>query len=154
MAAQGLTVQANQEILRQLERTGKFKDKDYWTQKALADAAGMTVDQINKQIGIRDKLASLSAEEQKAANAAMEKGLDLSNVNEDQLNLEVEKFAVQQEQAAEVEKLSNAFNGIAATLGNSLTPLLEGLIPIVNLILLPIQAAAEGFKIMIDFLKE
>jgi endonuclease III len=154
LAAQGLTVQANQEILRQLERTGKFKDKDYWTQKALADAAGMTVEQINKQLNVQDKLSKLSKEQQDAANAAMEKGLDLSNVSEDQLNTEVEKFAIQQEQASQVEKLSNAFNGIVATLGNSLTPLLEGLIPIVNLILLPIQAAAEGFKIMIDFLKE
>jgi hypothetical protein len=114
----------------------------------------MTVEQINKQLNVQDKLSKLSKEQQDAANAAMEKGLDLSNVSEDQLNTEVEKFAIQQEQASQVEKLSNAFNGIAATLGNSLTPLLEGLIPIVNLILLPIQAAAEGFKIMIDFLKE
>ena len=154
LAAQGKTVEANQEILNQLERGGKFKDKDYWTQKALADAAGKTVEQINKELSIRDKLSKLSKEEQTAANAAMAKGLDLSEINEDQLNTEVEKFAVQQEQASQVEKLSNAFNGIVATLGNSLTPLLEGLIPIVNLILLPIQAAAEGFKIMIDFLKE
>lgn len=154
LAAQGKTVEANQEILNQLQRGGDFRQKDYWTQKALADAAGKTVEQINKELSIRDKLSKLTAEEQKAANAAMEKGLDLSEVSDDQLNTEVEKFAVQQEQASQVEKLSNAFNGIAATLGNSLTPLLEGLIPIVNLILLPIQAAAEGFKIMIDFLKE
>ena len=154
LAADGKMIEANQEVLRQLQRSGDFRQKDYWTQKALADAAGMTVEQINKQLNVQDKLSKLSKEQQDAANAAMEKGLDLSNVSEDQLNTEVEKFAIQQEQASQVEKLSNAFNGIAATLGNSLTPLLEGLIPIVNLILLPIQAAAEGFKIMIDFLKE
>jgi len=150
LAAQGKTVEANQEILRQLERSGKFKDKDYWTQMALADAAGMTVEQINKQFSIRDKLSKLSAEEQKAANAAMEKGLDLSEVSEDQLNTEVEKFAIQQEQASQVDKLNQQFMGMAATIGSVLTPLLEALIPIMNLILFPVQLIAEGFKFLSD----
>ena len=154
LAADNKMIEANQEVLRQLERGGKFKDKDYWTQKALADAAGKTVEQINKEIALRDKMASLTKDQQDAANAAMEKGLDLSNVNEDQLNLEVEKFAVQQEQAAQLEKLSNAFTGIAATLGNSLTPLLEGLIPILQLVLSPIQLAAELFGKLVGYIKE
>ena len=139
LAAQGKTVEANQEILRQLERSGKFKDKDYWTQKALADAAGKTVEQINKEIALRDKMASLTKEQQDAANVAMEKGLDLSNVSEDQLNLEVQKFAAQEEQAAQLEQLSNAFTSIAATIATSITPLLEGLVPIMKLVLWPVQ---------------
>jgi hypothetical protein len=154
LAADGQMVEANQEILNQLERGGKFKDKDYWTQKALADAAGKTVEQINKELSIRDKLSKLSKEEQDAANAAMEKGLDLSKVSEDQLNTEVEKFSIQQEQASQVDKLNNAFMGIVATVGSVLTPLLEGLIPIMSLIALPVQAMAEGFRVVVSFLKE
>jgi hypothetical protein len=142
LAAQGKTVEANQEILRQLERGGKFKDKDYWTQKALADAAGKTVEQINKEISLRDKMASLTKEQQDAANAAMEKGLDLSNVSEDQLNTEVQKFAAQQEQAAQLDKINNAFMGMAATIGSVLLPVIEG----IGLILSPIALTVEAIS--------
>ena len=142
LAAQNRTVEANQEVLRQLERTGKFKDKDIWTQKALADAAGKTVEQINKEIALRDKMASLTKEQQDAANAAMEKGLDLSNVNEDQLNLEVQKFAAQQEQAAQLDKINNAFMGMAATIGSVLLPLIES----IGIILTPISMLVEGIS--------
>jgi hypothetical protein len=139
LAADGKMIEANQEVLRQLQRSGDFRQKDYWTQKALADAAGMTVEQINKQLNVQDKLSKLSKEQQDAANAAMEKGLDLSNVSEDQLNLEVQKFAAQEEQAAQLEQLSNAFTSIAATIATSITPLLEGLVPIMKLVLWPVQ---------------
>jgi hypothetical protein len=150
LAADGKMIEANQEVLRQLQRSGDFRQKDYWTQKALADAAGMTVEQINKQLNVQDKLSKLSKEQQDAANAAMEKGLDLSKVSEDQLNTEVEKFSIQQEQASQVDKLNQQFTGLAATIGSVLTPLLEALIPIMDLILFPVKLIAEGFKFLSD----
>jgi len=142
LAADNKMVDANQEILNQLERGGGFRNKDYWTQKALADAAGKTVEQINKELSIRDKLSKLSKAEQDAANAAMEKGLDLSNVSEDQLNTEVEKFAAQQEQASQLEKINQQFMGMAATIGSVLLPLIEA----IGIILKPIAMLVEGIS--------
>jgi hypothetical protein len=44
--------------------------------------------------------------------------------------------------------------GIVATVGGTLSPLLEGVASILNLILLPINAAVEGLSKMAGFLKE
>jgi hypothetical protein len=150
LAMEGKLVEAQSETLSQIQRSGDFRKKDYFTQKQLAKAAGMTVEQINKQLNTQDKLSKLSVDERKRAEEAIASGLDITNINEDQLNQEVAKHAAQQEQAGQLKQMQNAFMGIAATIGSVLTPLLEALIPIMNLILFPVQLIAEGFKFLGD----
>jgi hypothetical protein len=114
----------------------------------LAKAAGMSVEEINKQLNAQEKLNSLTTEQKKAAEDAISKGLDITNINADQLAQETEKFSKQQEQQQQLEQLNNAFAGIASTVGSVLTPLLSALIPIMKLILFPVQLIAEGFKFL------
>jgi hypothetical protein len=150
LAADGKTVEANQEILKQLERSGKFKDKDYWTQKALADAAGMTVESINKQLNVQDKLSKLSAEERANAEKAIEQGLDLSNIKEEDLNKEVAKHAAQQEQASTLTELTNLLKGMVAEIGGALIPLFRALMPVIKIAFFPLKIAAKLIGYIID----
>ncbi len=154
LAMEGKLAEANAETLSQIQRSGDFRKKDYFTQQQLAKAAGMSVEEINKQLNAQEKLNSLSSEQKKAAEEAINAGLDITNISADQLAAETQKFKTQQENQKQVDKLANAFTGIAATIGNSLTPLLEGLVPILTLISLPVQAVAEGFRLVTGFLKE
>lgn len=154
LAMEGKLQEANEETLKQIQRSGDFKNKDYFTQKQLAKAAGMTVEEINKQLNTQEKLNSLTAEQKKAAEDAISKGLDITNIGADQLANETAKFASQQEQQKQIDKLMNSFNAITATVGGTLSPLLESLIPIMSLIALPVQAMAEGFRVVVNFLKE
>jgi len=154
LAIQGDLVGAQKETLKQIQRSGDFRKQDYHTQLQLAKASGLSVAEINKQLDTQDKLSKLKKEDREAAEKAIEQGLDITNINADQLAQETEKFAAQQEMQGQVDKLSNAFQGIAATIGSSLTPLLEGLIPIVSFLLLPVQAIATGFSLIVGYLKE
>ena len=154
LAMEGKLADANKETLSQLQRSGDFRKKDYFTQQQLAKAAGMSVEEINKQLNAQEKLNSLSAEDQKMAQEAIDKGLDITNIDKEQLGLEVKKFAAQQEQQGQLTRMQNAFMGIVATVGGVLSPLLEGVASILNLILVPINAAVEGFAKMTGFLKE
>jgi transcriptional regulator with XRE-family HTH domain len=154
LAFEGKIVEAQKEVLAQVQRTGDFREKDYFTQQQLAKAAGMSVEEINKQLNAQEKLNSLSAEELKLAEDAINKGLDISNINKEDLANQVAVYSLQQEQQSQLEQLQNSFMGIASTIGSSLTPLLEGLIPIINLISLPIQAVATGFKLIVDYVKD
>jgi hypothetical protein len=110
----------------------------------------MTVEEINKQLNVQEKLASLSEEQKKAAEDAISKGLDITDINADQLAQETEKFATQQAQQGVLEQLQNQFTGIAATLGSILVPLLESIIPIVGLIVTPFQWMATGLQVITD----
>lgn len=132
LAYAGKHVDAQKEILKQVERSGKFADQDMFTKKALADAAGMTIEQLSKQLLMQQKLGNLSEAEQKRISDAMDKGLDITNLNEDQLKAKTQELAKQEEIADKITQMENSFKGIVAAVGEGLLPLMEALAPIVT----------------------
>jgi hypothetical protein len=154
LAASGKQVEAQEEILRQIQRSGDFRKQDLFTQEALAKGAGMEVGEIIKRLDTQEKLASLSEEERKRAEEAIKQGLDITNIDEDQLAAETAKFESQKAQQGVVENMQNQFTAIAATLGSSLVPLLEVLVPLLDLALKPVQYMAEGLSLVVGFAKE
>ena len=150
LAAAGQHVEAQKEVLRQLQRSGDFRKKDYFTQQQMAKAAGMSVEDINKQLNAQEKLNSLTSDQRKLAEDAISQGLDISNIDKDQLASQVNQFKTQKEMKGQVEALSAAFTGIAATIGSALTPLLEGLMPIIEGIMVPIQLMAQGIGFILS----
>ena len=134
LAYAGKNVDAQKEILRQVERSGKFADQDMFTKKVLADAAGMTVEQLTKQLLIQKRLGNLSEAEKKRVTDAMDKGLDITSMSEDQLAAKTQQLTKEQEIADKVTQMENSFKGIVASLGEGLLPLMEGLAPLVTMI--------------------
>jgi hypothetical protein len=132
LAYAGKHVDAQKEILRQIQRSGKFSDQDMFTKKALADAASMTVEEITKQLLIQERLGDLSEAEQKRMSAAMDKGLDITNMTDDQLKAKTQQLTKEQEIADKVTQMENSFKGIVASVGEGLLPLMEALAPIVT----------------------
>jgi hypothetical protein len=132
LAAAGQHVEAQKEVLRQLQRSGDFRKKDYFTQQQMAKAAGMSVEDINKQLNAQEKLNSLTSDQKALADEAIKQGLDISDIDKNQLAAQVKQFSKQQEMQASVEKLSNAFAGIAAAVGTALVPALEGMMDVIN----------------------
>lgn len=149
LAYAGKELEAQQEILDQIQRSGDFRKQDYFTQKALAAAAGMEVGEVIKQLNQREKLASLSVDQKAIAEEAINAGLDITNLNQEQLEQELKKYKAQQEQQSQLEQLQNAFMGIAVTIGSVLTPLLEAIVPIMTLILTPFQWIAEAIQMIV-----
>ena len=154
LAMEGKLQDANEETLKQIQRSGDFRQKDYFTQQQLAKAAGMSVEEINKQLMMQEKLNGLTEEEKKLATDAIDKGLDITNMTKEQLAEETKKIAAQNEQQGQLARMQNAFMGIVATIGGALSPLLEGVATVLNLIMIPINAAADGFAALVGFMKE
>ena len=150
LAFEGKIVEAQQETLDQIQRSGDFRKKDYFTQQQLAKAANMTVEEVNKQLNVRDKLSRLSGDDLKKAEAAINAGLDISKINDEQLMQEVEKQAKQQETASMISQLENTFKGILATVGGALVPLFQGLGPILKLAFLPLKWASQILSFIVD----
>lgn len=150
LAAAGEEIEAQKEILRQIQRSGDFRQQDVFTQRALASAAGMTVDEIARQLTTQERLNSLGVEQRELAESAIAQGLDITNINDNQLAQEVQRFKLQKEQQGQVQNLQNAFQGIVAVLATSLVPLIESLTPILSLALEPIKLMADGLKFIVD----
>jgi hypothetical protein len=134
LAYAGKNVEAQKEILRQVERNGKFADQDMFTKKVLADAANMTVEQLTKQLMIQEKLSGLSDEDASRAQKAIDKGVDITNLTQDQLMNKTKELEKQEEIADKITQMENSFKGIVAAVGEGLLPLMEALTPIVTMI--------------------
>ena len=154
LAYAGKQVDAQKEVLRQVERYQKFADMDPFTKQAVADAVNMTVDELGKQIMMQRKLTNLSDAQAKLVGEAMENGLDITNLNEAQLQQKVHELEKQKEIVDQVANLDNAFKGVVAQVGGALMPIFEALAPIIEYALKPITWAAEGIKMVVDGLKE
>jgi hypothetical protein len=143
LAYAGKTVEAQEEILNQLNQGIGFKNQDIFTQKALAKAAGMSIEDINKQLTMKEKLHHLSGEDKKNAEAAISSGLDITNLNEDQLKQKTDEFIKGQQIAGQVTEMGNMFKGIVATVGGALVPLFSAIGPILEVAMKPIQFIAS-----------
>jgi hypothetical protein len=75
-------------------------------------------------------------------------------MTKEQLAEETKKIAAQNEQQGQLARMQNAFMGIVATVGGVLSPLLEGVASVLNLILMPINAIVEGMAHFIDYVKQ
>jgi hypothetical protein len=150
LAMEGKLAEAQEETLNQIQRSGDFSKQDYFTQQQLAKAAGMSTEEITKQLGMRKKLEHLSASEKAAAEAAMKAGLDISDIKEEDLKRKTEEFAEQQKINGQVTDLSNQFKGIVATVGGALMPVIKSLAPVIEAIMIPLGWAADILKFMVE----
>lgn len=154
LAAQDKLVEAQQEVIRQIQRSGDFSQKDFFTKQQVANAVNMTVGEIEKQISIQEKLNTMTTDQVDAYNAARAAGMDITKVNADQLAQEVKKFQAQQQQQSTIEQIENTFKGLAVTLGSSLVPLFETMIPLLELALVPVTALAQTFGDIFGFIND
>jgi hypothetical protein len=144
---------AQKETLKQLNQGVGFKNQDLFTQKALAKAANMSIEDINKQLLMEEKLGHLSGQELKDAEAAVSAGLDLTNINEEQLKQKTDEFIKNQQISGQITDMNNEFKGIVATVGGALMPIFSALAPIITAALTPFKWAAEAISFMIEHLE-
>jgi hypothetical protein len=143
LAYAGKTVEAQEEILNQLNQGVGFKNQDIFAQKALAKAAGMSIEDINKQLTMKEKLHHLTGQDLKDAEAAISSGLDITNLNNEQLKQKTDEFIKGQQIAGQVTEMGNMFKGIVATVGGALVPLFSAIGPILEMAMKPIQFIAS-----------
>jgi hypothetical protein len=143
LAYAGKTVEAQEEILNQLNQGIGFKNQDIFAQKALAKAAGMSIEDINKQLLMKEKLAHLTGEDKKNAEAAISAGLDVKDLNDEQLKQKTDEFIQGQKITGQLTDMENSFKGIVATVGGALVPIFTALGPILEVVLEPIKFLAS-----------
>lgn len=145
---------AQKETLKQLNQGVGFKNQDLFTQKALAKAANMSIEDINKQLTMEEKLSHLHGQDLIDAEAAVKSGLDLTNINEDQLKQKTDEFIQNQKINGQITDMENKFKAITAQVGGALVPIFEALAPILQAALYPVTLMAEGFNKIVGFVKQ
>ena len=113
----------------------------------------MEVQDINKQLTIREKLSNLSEADKKIAQEAIKAGLDVTNLSNEQLEAKTKEFAENNKIQGQMTDIGNAFKGIAATVGGVLLPVIQVLGVALKIALAPIQMAVDALSAMAGWLK-
>lgn len=130
LAYEGDILGAQEATLDALEQSGDFTKQDYHTKMALAKAAGMEVDEIEKQLGVRSKLSKMSGDTLKNAQALIKSGVDVSELDDDQLKKKAEQFATQQRITSQMDEFKNAIAGSVEQIGGRMLPAFQALMPV------------------------
>jgi len=125
LAAAGEEAQMQEEILKQIQRSGDFTTKNLFERRAIAAAVGMEVSEIDRLIGQQNRLNSLSSVQKDNALKLLDAGVDISNITDDQLSKEVELAAQRKEQQGQLSNIQNSFTAITTSLGTAFLPILE-----------------------------
>ena len=130
LAYEGKIVEANEATLDAIEQSGDFSKQDYHTKMALAKAANMEVEEIEKQIGIRNKLNTMGGDTLKNAKALIESGVDISTMDDATLKKKAEQFATQQRITSQMDEFKNAIAGSVEQIGGRMLPAFQAIMPI------------------------
>jgi hypothetical protein len=147
LAYEGKIADANEEILNQIQRSGDFRKQDYYTQQQLAKAAGKSVEEIAKELGVRDKLGKLSGDQLAKANKLIDSGVDISNLSDDELKKQAEQLAKQERISAVMTDIQDKIAGMVEAVGGRLTPVFDVLAKV-------IYGFGDGLKAALGFMKE
>ena len=148
LAYEGDILGAQEATLDALEQSGDFTKKDYHTKMALAKAAGMEVEEIEKQLGVRDKLGKMSGNTLKNAQALIKSGVDISEMDDDTLKKKAEQFATQQKITSQMDEFKNAIAGSVEQIGGRMLPAFQALMPVLIAIANIFGLIGDGIKLM------
>jgi len=147
LAYEGKIADANEEVLNQIQRSGDFRKQDYFTQQQLAKAAGKSVEEIARELGVRDKLGKLSGDQLAKANKLVDSGVDISNLSDEELKKQAEQLAKQERISGVMTDIQDKIAGMIEAVGGRLTPVFDVLAKI-------IYGLGDGLSAALGFLKE
>jgi hypothetical protein len=117
------------ELLKQAGGLEDFTKMNRIQQKAMADAMGMSVEEMTTMLTNADKLQKMGISQQKMDEMQAMNAEELRKMNKDGMNEamkgEIEKMAKEKESAAIKEKMANIVQKLQEKLSKLLTPILE-----------------------------
>ena len=150
LAYEGKIADAQEATLDAIEQSGDFSKQDYHTKMALAKAANMEVEEVEKQLAIRDKLSGLSGEELEKANKLVKSGVDIRDLTDEQLEAQARQLGDQEKLSGVFSSIQSKLAGIVEQVGGQLTPAFE----VIGNILVGVLTVFGKIGELIAFIKE
>jgi hypothetical protein len=155
LALQGDIAGATQEVLNQVGSIHEFNNMDFMAKQKLAEATGMSVEQLGKSLALQEKLPGMTEAQAAAAERLGLSQAEIMNMSATELQTRLE-----QEQAA--LKMQNEMQKMQQQIGQALLPLAEAfmevfsalspILKIIGIVFKGIGAAINGFLAPIRFI--
>jgi uncharacterized protein YfiM (DUF2279 family) len=158
-----------EEIAKQAGSAAEFAQMNRIQQQALADAVGMSREELASSLFVQEQIGNLTGEEYELRKKQIEeleaKGLSQAQIKEKLGKQSITDLknqnSVQENLNKSVKKLKELFVSIAGPLMQIITPIVDILIPAVGalgyafeLVAIPMRIIGDGVKMLVDGLKE
>jgi len=160
-ALQGDIAGATAAVLDQVGSIHDFNNMDFLARKKLAEATGMSVDELQKSLIVQDKLGTLTADQAAAMNNLGLSAAEMENMSASELQNRLAQQAAQDKLNKQIDKLKatliSAIMPAAEALFevfDALSPLLQVIGGIMKVAFMPITLAAKGLKEVVNFATE
>ena len=140
LAADKDALGAQQAVVDEVQKLGDLSKLSTFEMEALADASGMPIQDLERQIDIRQNLGKLQGDELAAANKLIEAGRSAGSISDAELAKSAEQIKNQREMQSEFDNMGNQLSAIG-------TELLMAFMPIgkmIMAILIPIAGYLKG----------
>jgi hypothetical protein len=143
-AANGKLIEQQQAINDQVAKLGDITKLNVFEQEALSKATGMEFESLVNQQRIRERFGKLAGEELAAAQAAVEAGKDISKMSKDDLKIQTETLAKQQEMQSTFDSMGNRLSAFGNQILMFLAPIGEILFDFLDGFLSPMINSVQG----------
>jgi hypothetical protein len=161
LALQGDIAGATQEVLNQVGSIHEFNQLDFMAKQKLAEATGMSVEQLGKSLALQEKLPGMTEAQAAAAERLGLSQAEIMNMSaaELQTRLEQEQSAMQMQK--EFQKMQQQLGQALLPLAEAFTEVFSALSPILKvigftfkMIMAPVNMILRGVSAIFGFIEK
>jgi len=159
LALEGDIAGATKAVLSQVGDIHDFNNMDYLARKKLAEATGMSVEELQKSLTIQSKLGDLTEDQAAAMNNLGLSAAQIADMSDVELQNALAQQASADKMAKQVDKLKNVLMKALLPVANQLMFVFEALGPalsaagtILGIAFKPIAAIAKTFGSIVEYI--
>lgn len=132
LAFQGDIVGAQQEALRVIKTTGDFLSRNVFEKRALAEAAGMTVSEVERMLMMERELGGLGTNLTSIYETLTDEMKSQVDFSRDDVAAQIQRLATMQNQKSQMDILKQQWRSIGMQLSRIFIPLIQKGLDILN----------------------
>ena len=149
LAASKDIVGAQKAVVKEVSKLGDLTKLSVFEQEALAEAAGMPIEDLIKQQQISERIKDGDENRIAAANKLLAKGMEMKDITDEQLAQEAQRISQQNEMQSQNDKLKNTLSGLGTGFADAFMPFVNFVMPLINdLIDMVSSILMPAFKIL------
>lgn len=149
LAASKDIVGAQKAVVKEVSKLGDLTKLSVFEQEALAEAAGMPIEDLIKQQQIQERLGDATEDQLAAANKLLASGMEMKDITDEQLAQEAQRISQQNEMQSQNDKLKNSLSALGTGFADVFMPVINFVMPLINdLIDMVSSVLMPAFKIL------
>lgn len=142
-----------EDIMNNIGTTAEYNNMDYLTRIKIAKTLGMSVDELAKSVKLREDMQGLGESEQKYLQGNLDRMGDISNLSKEEIRNRLQQLQSTDRLGVAWDKIKGVLIKALIPLAEGFANLLDGISPILDVIVLGFKGIAGIMKVIAPLFK-